>query len=218
MLPGSKCKNWQSSNSVTGPSPDPAQPILHLGFHTEKPKPGVGNVLGSAQQAPEEDKKCSLLQPTSDRIKGKSDINTISSCLHSNTSSSIWNHKGSGTAAGKPRAEGRAGCLDTAAHAHGSALMAWTFMSFPIVQKIGKDKEDHLSQLLISLIAFLTQMTRDVCAGPGLVNNRNLSSGVTSDFPKATKERSFDKVFTIILPYIILMEDNFGWKDGDETS
>lgn len=61
--PGSECEPWQSSHSVR----DPASTLLSassFSFHEEKPKPEAGNALGCALQAPEGEKKCSLLPGT----------------------------------------------------------------------------------------------------------------------------------------------------------
>lgn len=69
-LPGPRSgpKPWQSSSAVMGPSLDPAQPFLHFSFHEKKLKPVCLEMLWSVpEQAPGEDKKCSLLQGTEQR-------------------------------------------------------------------------------------------------------------------------------------------------------
>lgn len=60
-----------------------------------------------------------------------------------------------------------------------TALPQWhrLIRTFLWLQKI-RAKEDSTSQMLISLVSFLTQTIRDLCAAPGLVYDRNWSSGV----------------------------------------
>ena len=81
------------------------------------------------------------------------------------------------TAGTQGRSEGRLS-RHKLTHAHGSTSVAQTCIYFPTVAEDTGQGRQHESDA--DLMSFLTQTIRDFRAGPGLVRDRNLSSGVIS--------------------------------------